>query len=152
MKELSLERLETLLDCHGGDLRRWPPSERAAAERLLAGSAAARALKAQAEALDAALDDYAVAPPDPQLRARLVSAQAPRADRAGWLRELWRDLGGWRLAGPAFAASLALGAIAVAGAWVCALVPAAALFVYNGAIIGIAVLLAVAWSRAARRG
>lgn len=111
MKELSLERLETLLDCHGGDLRRWPPSERAAAERLLAGSAAARALKAQAEALDAALDDYAVAPPDPQLRARLVSAQAPRADRAGWLRELWRDLGGWRLAGPAFAASLALGAI-----------------------------------------
>ncbi len=35
---------------------------------------------------------------------------------------------------------------------VCALVPAAALFVYNGAIIGIAVLLAVAWSRAARRG
>lgn len=111
MKELSLERLETLLDCHGGDLRRWPPSERAAAERLLAGSAAARALKAQAEALDAALDDYAVAPPDPQLRARLVSAQAPRADRAGWLRDLWRDLGGWRLAGPAFAASLALGAI-----------------------------------------
>ena len=46
---------------------------------------------------------------------------------------------------------LALGAIAVAGAWVCALVPAAALFVYNSAIIGIAVLLAVAWSRAARR-
>lgn len=111
MQELSLERLETLLDCHGGDLRRWPADERIAAERLLAQSAAARALKAQAEALDAALDDYAVAPPDPQLRVRLLAAHAQRAERCAWLRQLWRDLGGWRLAGPAFAASLALGAI-----------------------------------------
>ncbi len=35
MHEWSLERLETLLDCHGGDLRRWPAGERIAAERLL---------------------------------------------------------------------------------------------------------------------
>jgi len=46
---------------------------------------------------------------------------------------------------------LVLGTLAVAGAWLCALVPASALLVYNGAIIGIAALLAVAWSRASRQ-
>ncbi len=46
---------------------------------------------------------------------------------------------------------LVLGTLAVAGAWLCALVPASALLVYNGAIISIAALLAVAWSRASRQ-
>ena len=112
MKGMDLERLEALLDCHGSDLRRWPSAERAAAGRLLAESAAARALLAQAAELAATLDTWTVSPPDEQLRARLQAGYpAPRRARAAWLRELWRDLGGWRLAGPAFAASLALGAI-----------------------------------------
>ncbi|MCE7932851.1 MAG: hypothetical protein DYH17_15965, partial [Xanthomonadales bacterium PRO6] len=37
-------------------------------------------------------------------------AAAPAA-RESWLLRLWRELGGWRLAAPAFAASLALGAL-----------------------------------------
>ncbi len=112
MNAMDLERLEALLDTHGGDLRNWPPRERSAAERLLGESPAARTLLAQAGELDAALDAWSVAPPSPQLHARLRAGYpAPRRARAAWLRNLWRDLGGWRLAGPAFAASLALGAI-----------------------------------------
>lgn len=112
MNAMDLERLEALLDTHGSDLRRWPPPERSAAERLLGESLAARALLAQAAELDAALDAWAVAAPSAQLQARLQAGYpAPRRERLVWLRELWRELGGWRLAGPAFAASLALGAI-----------------------------------------
>lgn len=112
MNGMDLERLEALLDTHGGDLRRWPSRERSAAERLIGESPAARTLLAQAAELDAALDAWTVAPPSPQLGARLQAGYpAPRRERAAWLRNLWRDLGGWRLAGPAFAASLALGAI-----------------------------------------
>ncbi|MBL8245233.1 MAG: hypothetical protein JNL89_13625 [Rhodanobacteraceae bacterium] len=112
MNGMDLERLEALLDTHGGDLRRWPSRERSAAERLIGESPAARTLLAQAAELDAALDAWTVAPPSPQLGARLQAGYpAPRPERAAWLRNLWRDLGGWRLAGPAFAASLALGAI-----------------------------------------
>ena len=51
-------------------------------------------------------------PPDAALRSRILVDAAPR--RRGWrimLADLWRDPGGWRVAGPAFAASLALGAV-----------------------------------------
>jgi hypothetical protein len=47
---------------------------------------------------------------------------------------------------------LGLATVGLAGAIVCAFVPAAALLVYNGAIIAVAAILAVSWSRASRRG
>lgn len=112
MSALSLERFGQLLDAYGGDPARWPEAERGAAEALLLRSAPARALQQQAAALDADLDAFQVPPPDAALRSRILVDAAPR--RRGWrimLADLWRDLGGWRVAGPAFAASLALGAV-----------------------------------------
>ncbi|HML13231.1 MAG TPA: hypothetical protein VK456_07985 [Xanthobacteraceae bacterium] len=50
---MSLRRFQRLLDAHGADLAHWPASQREAAERLLAGDAAAVAARARARALDA---------------------------------------------------------------------------------------------------
>ncbi len=61
------------------------------------------------ERLDRLLQSYAVARADAALRQRVLDA-VPRT--APW-REWWRLIGGWRIAGPAFALSAALG---VAGA------------------------------------
>lgn len=115
MKALDESRFADLLDAYGGEPARWPAPEREAALQLLARSETARAAQRQAAWLDAELDRSVVAPPSAALRAALIAAR-PQA-RAGWrasLAELWRELGGWRLAAPAFAASLALGAVAPA--------------------------------------
>jgi hypothetical protein len=51
---MSLRRFQHLLDVHGADLAHWPASQQKAAERLLAGDAAAAgAALARARALDA---------------------------------------------------------------------------------------------------
>jgi hypothetical protein len=52
---MSREQLQVFLDSHGADPARWPESERAKAERLIAGDAEARAMFAAAERLDAML-------------------------------------------------------------------------------------------------
>lgn len=112
MKSMDLQRLSELLDAYGASRERWPAAEREAALSLLASSDAARALHRQAQMLDAELDALAVPPPGAALRAAVI-ASIPQ-HRRGWVRavgELWRELGGWRLAAPAFAASLALGAL-----------------------------------------
>lgn len=54
---MRMSRFERLLDAHGADLSRWPDADRAAGERLLAESAEARALVADAERLDRMLRD-----------------------------------------------------------------------------------------------
>lgn len=63
--------------------------------------------------LDAELDRLQRAPtPRASLRADVLAAIAREPRRARWrdaLMALWRDLGGARLAGPAFAAALAAG-------------------------------------------
>jgi len=112
MSSMELTRLAELLDAYGGDPGRWPAAERDAALALLASSPVARAQQQAAALLDAGLDAYSVAPPSAALRAAVIAA-SPRP-RVGWrasLAGLWQDLGGWQLAGPAFAASLALGAL-----------------------------------------
>ncbi len=112
MSSMQPARFAEVLDAYGADPRRWPASERDAALALLASSPAARAQLQVAASLDAALDAHAVSPPSSALRAALIAA-APQP-RRGWrqsLAELWFDLGGWQLAAPAFAASLALGAL-----------------------------------------
>jgi hypothetical protein len=113
MSSMELTRLGELLDAYGGDPGRWPQAERDAALALLATSAVAREWQRAAARFDAELDAYAVAPPAAALRA--VAIASGTSARPGWRRslaDLWRDLGGWQLAGPAFAASLALGALA----------------------------------------
>ena len=53
---MNLERFRELMDAYGGDPRRWPPMERGPAAELLAASAEARAMLAEAAALDRLLD------------------------------------------------------------------------------------------------
>lgn len=109
MNTITLARLRALLDSYGADPTRWPADERVAALVLLQADPQARALREEAARLDAALDGWVIAAPSAGLAARvLASAPAPREH---WLRRLWEDIGGWRLAAPAFAASLALGAL-----------------------------------------
>lgn len=109
---LSQERFDALAAAYGADPERWPPGERAAARLRLQQDAAAEAIRAAA-ALDRLLDLLpAPAPPDPHLRRRiLAAAPTPRSGLAAWLGALWRELGGARRAGPAFALSLVLGVL-----------------------------------------
>lgn len=101
---MTLDRLNALADAWGGDLRRWPTADRAAAERLLAADPAARAVLDSASALDALL----FASPRPQasaaLRDRVITAATraglkPRPARRFWLDRLVLASGaGWAAA------------------------------------------------------
>ncbi len=80
---MSLERFEALADAFGADLRRWPETDRAAAQGLAEASPSARARLAQADALDAVLGLSRVAAPSAELRQRLLAgAPKPNAIRA----------------------------------------------------------------------
>ncbi len=112
MSSMNPVRLSELLDTYGDNPLRWPEEERAAALQLLASSAEARALREHASWLDAQLDQFEVAPARAQLRACILRGfPPPMIGWRVWLRELWQELGGWRLVTPAFAASLFLGAM-----------------------------------------
>lgn len=58
----------------GGDLNRWPPADRDAAERLLAEDAACRALLAEVIADDDAIRSATLAPLDAALVGRIMAA------------------------------------------------------------------------------
>lgn len=108
--DMDLQRLGALIEAYGAQPRRWPAAERGPALALLEASPEARQWLAQARSTDALLDGVVARPAPAALRERLL-ARAP-APRRGWrtsLSALWRDLGGWNLAGPALAAGLALG-------------------------------------------
>lgn len=114
-------RYADLLAAHGADIARWPADARAQLPLLRAATPDAARLEHEAAALDALLD--ATTPPPPpaaSLRSSILDAamrtpQLPVAFVAGgtspWqaLIALWRDLGGTRLAAPAFAMALACG-------------------------------------------
>ena len=113
MSAMNQVRFSELLDAYGADLQRWPAAERGPAQAWLSASPESRSLRLQAALLDEALDQYTLAPPAAALRKSLLGAAVLQRQRS-WresLAELWRDLGGWHLAAPAFAASLALGAV-----------------------------------------
>lgn len=74
------ERFEQLLDAYGADPRRWPDSERAAAEAFAAQSAEAESALREAAALDAVLNQARAVPDTSALAARIL-AQAPGAQR-----------------------------------------------------------------------
>lgn len=108
--DIGIDRLQELAAAYGAEPRRWPVAEREAALALLARSPEAREALARARATDTLLGSLAVRPAPPRLRRQLL-AQVPAARRT-WrqaIPSLWRDLGGWQLAGPALAAGLALG-------------------------------------------
>lgn len=111
---ITLQRLADICAAYGGDPRRWPPAERAAAEALCAGSAEARALLTEAADLDRTLAALPALNVTPQLRARVLAA-IPQSLTRATAREVLADLFGWRPALPALAFALLCG-IAV-GLW-----------------------------------
>lgn len=125
---MPLARLAAILEAYGAEPRRWPPSERAAAEALIAGSPEARALRDDAARLDALLAGAVAPAPSAALRAAILQAAPQRLDAetagpTGSLGDLWRallgtlggELGGWRQAGAVIGVTLLLG-IATGGA------------------------------------
>lgn len=104
------DRFAALADIYGGDLRRWPAGERAAAEAQLAsGDPTFAAMLARADRLDAWLEGYRVAAPASGLVDRIITT-APRS-RILWRRARlwWSGLG---LAGVGLAGALA-GSLAI---------------------------------------
>ncbi|MSO69240.1 MAG: hypothetical protein EXQ98_03025 [Alphaproteobacteria bacterium] len=106
-KLMTLERLGTLLDAYGGDLRRWPEPARSTAEALIARDGAARQLFNQALALDALLDEASAPAPSHALKARLIVRARPALWRQGF-GALWPFGPAWQPAA-AFALIAALG-------------------------------------------
>lgn len=81
---MELRDFRRRLEIHGAGLARWPEGEAVAARALLAGSAEARGILAEALRLDAALDATpggAALPPDPEALARMRAAVAARVAR-----------------------------------------------------------------------
>lgn len=101
---MTQDRLEQLIAAYGAEPRRWPEGERAAAERLLSASAPARALLAQARALDEALDasprlTASRAQIDRAVGSALASGLKPRTLRRwGWGGLAWLAGAGWAAA------------------------------------------------------
>ena len=102
--KMDLDRFRALADAYGGDLRRWPAAERAAAEGLRDADAEARAILDREAEFDHLLHQ-APAPVPAALRAAVL-AKAPTAHtrrRAAW--RLW-------VSGAGLAATAAAGALA----------------------------------------
>lgn len=74
---MKADRLHALAEAYGADLRRWPASERAFAESLIAADPSLKTVLAQAAALDALLDASPAPTPSADLTARLLAA-APK--------------------------------------------------------------------------
>lgn len=128
---MTAARFAVILDAYGSEKRRWPSTERAAAEALLAASPEARARLAEAARLDRVLSASTAPEPSAALRAAILQA-APKATpadsvelrrrRIGFAetgRGLWQslvgELGGLRPAGAVLGLALLLG-VAVGGA------------------------------------
>lgn len=105
---MRLSQLKTLIGAYGGEPARWPAGLRAEAGALLARSDEARAMLADARALDRTLAAWQPAPPavDPAaLAARATAAPQPRPSAA--TGRDWRIAIGWpRFAGLATACAL----------------------------------------------
>jgi hypothetical protein len=102
---MTLGRFRVLLGSYGADPQRWPQASRADAQKLLSGSAAARAMREEAERLDTAIaaatarEDAALArlsPPDEavqRLRSRVAARIATEAERPAERRVAWSLVG-----------------------------------------------------------
>ncbi|MCK4866992.1 MAG: hypothetical protein KAT39_02995 [Alphaproteobacteria bacterium] len=111
---MNLARLAEILDAYGADARRWPASERVAAEALIAESTEAVALREAAAALDSLMDASVAPVPSPELMARVLAAREPGAN-AGWFAILWPFGPVWQPVSAMAAAAvlgIAIGAVA----------------------------------------
>ncbi len=120
---MKLTKLQDLLDARGADLSAWPPRDRAAAERLIAGSPDAADLHRRARAFEQALrdaapsrvsDDFAQSvmarldmEPEAEAEAAPATARQSAPRTAGWLSSLMRPA--WIGASATLAASLSVG-------------------------------------------
>lgn len=93
---MKAERLHELADAYGADLRRWPASERAFAESLIAADPSLKAVLDQAAALDALLDAAPRPVPSAALTARILAA-APRSN-SRLRKAIWYLGAGWAAA------------------------------------------------------
>lgn len=96
---MKAERLHQLADAYGADLRRWPASERAFAESLIAADPSLQTVLDEAAALDALLDAAPAPIPSAALTARiLAAAPKPKARRFHLDRLAWFLGAGWAAA------------------------------------------------------
>jgi hypothetical protein len=79
--EMNRQRLAEIVEAFGASPERWPAAERQAAEALVARSAEARALVAQARELDALLDMAPAALPTSELAGRIMAARPAASAR-----------------------------------------------------------------------
>lgn len=93
---MKAERLHELADAYGADLRRWPASERAFAESLIAADPSLKAVLDQAAALDALLDAAPRPVPSAALTARILAAAPQAKSRLG--NAIWYLGAGWAAA------------------------------------------------------
>jgi hypothetical protein len=109
---LDTARIAALIASYGADPSRWPAAEREAHAAASMGAAEALREAAALDALLATLDDTPPASTDLRRRVLLAVAAQPRHSPSGIvaaLRELWRELGGARIAGPALAMAMVVG-------------------------------------------
>ncbi len=95
---MRIERLQTLAEAYGGDLRRWPADQRAFAESLIAADPAARALLDEGAALDALLDASPSVAPSADLTARVLRAAPGARAKSRPRRAVWFLGAGWAAA------------------------------------------------------
>jgi ferric-dicitrate binding protein FerR (iron transport regulator) len=119
-------RFSALAGAYGGDLQRWPPEERGAAEAWLISAPEAAAILEQAHRLDQALSGYALPPPPSDLQRRIVTTMLAQ-------RRESRSLSKWL---PALGAIGTLAAGAMAGAVAIAVLPVAPLLQTGSEALG----------------
>lgn len=98
---MTYERFEYLADAYGGDLRRWPESEREAARALRDADPRAAALLREADGLDALLDAAPRPVASPALREAVIASAAGaglKARRRGPGPLAWLSGAGWAAA------------------------------------------------------
>ena len=95
---MKAERLHELADAYGADLRRWPASERAFAESLLAADPSLKAVLDEAATLDALLNAAPAPVPSAALTARILAAAPKRKARSRLGRAVWYLGAGWAAA------------------------------------------------------
>lgn len=77
---MKAERFHALAEAYGGDLRRWPASERGFAESLIAADPSLKAALEEAALLDVMLETSRLSAASAELTARVLAA-APKARR-----------------------------------------------------------------------
>lgn len=90
---MNAERFQTLAGAYGGDLSRWPQTDRAAARAFMADDRRAQDWLTQASILDGMLDSAPQGYQNDLLRERIIRS-APKPAFAGARRAAWASWAG----------------------------------------------------------